>query len=274
MNINIVGDGSAGKRHARLLGERGHLCFIYGPDKASPIQHGPCDAVVIASPPDTHKLYLSWYWDKHPLVPILCEGPVTWMGKENFGRKFGSPCMTASNWRFVPQVQAIKTKMQGHCVHANFWFDYDLAKWRPDIDYRTSCYYTSGIDLINLHSVDLAFYFFGPAKEIHVVKQQTGKSLGYDAVGLLIHHQSGTISTVNSSWHAAQFQFGFRMVMADGSYEEAGWTSPKDDSVANTSYAAMIDAWLNAINRDDTQQVSPSLLDGYRAYKALQEEIV
>lgn len=283
MNINIIGDGSAGQRHARLLRERGHVCTIIGADKASPVQHPPCDAVVIASPPETHKVYLAWYWDK---CPILCEGPVTWLSswmvqagpQGNVYGVFDKPHMTASNWRFVPQVQAIKAKIK-NAVHANFWFDYDLAKWRPDMDYRTTCYYTSGIDLINLHSVDLCFYFFGTAKKIHVVKQQTGKSLGYDAVGLLIHHHNGTISTVNSSWHCAHFGFGFKMVMADGSYEQASWTSPKDDSVANTSYAAMIDCWLNAVKNKDALKdgvvyVSPSLLDGYRAYKALQGEVV
>lgn len=267
MLVNVVGNGSAGNRHARLLRERGHVCTILGPDIASPVQHPECSAVVIASPPETHKLYLGWYADK---AHILCEGPVTYLPPQN--NKFVR--IVASNWRWVPQVRAIKAKtnhLRG--VHANFWFDFDLTKWRPNIDYRTTCYYTSGIDLINLHSVDLAFYFFGPAKEVSVMKQQTGKSLGTDIVGMLIHHTNGTISTVNSSWHASNFQFGFRMVMADGSYEEAGWTSPKDDVVANTSYSEMINAWLKTIEENNTS-VSPSLVDGYRAYQALQGVVI
>lgn len=292
MRINIIGDGSAGQRHARILGSLGHVCTILGPDQASPVQHPAAEAVVIASPPETHKLYLSWFWGK---CPILCEGPVTWVGDQRFiertfyAHKFPGPdgpvnfkeplppglChMVASNWRFTPQMQGLKKKLEGKDpVIAHFWFDYDLAKWRPDVDYRTTCYYTTGIDYINLHSVDLAFYLFGPAKEVHVVKQHTGKSLGVDALGMVIHHASGTISTVNSSWHAANFQFGLRLVTADGTAEEVGWSSPQDDSICNVSYEEMVKHWLAAIEKNDCQ-VSPSLLDGFRAFKALQGEVV
>lgn len=278
MKITIIGDGSAGKRHARLLGERGHHCLIVGPDKASPVQHPEADAVVIASPPETHKLYLSWYGDKHPLLPILCEGPVTYLpleGKDGcFSSRygFGPPRMTASNWRWVPSIRQLKENIRD-VVMAHFYFDFDLARWRPDIDYHTTCYYLSGIDYINLHSVDLAFYFLGPPAEVFVTKSRTGKSLGADAVGLLIKHRNGAISTVNSSWHASRYQFGCKFVMKDGRSEEASFNSPTDDSIVNVSYGAMLDSWLEAIEQGNVN-VEPSLLDGYRAFRALMGECV
>lgn len=267
LTVNIIGDGSAGRRHARLLSERGHTCTMLGPDKASPVQHPGCDAVVIASPPETHKLYLSWYFDR---CPILCEGPVTWYPGES---DFFSHGMTASNWRFNPSIQALKKVLKTPVI-GHFFFDYDLTKWRPDVDYRTTCYYTSGIDTINLHSVDLAFHLMGEPNKVCGVMVKSGKSLGIDAVCISLAHKNGSISTVNSSWHAARFLFGLRIVELDGTVHELSWDSPKDDSVCNVSYAAMIDTWLKGIETGTLPPGAPTLLDGYRAYEALQGRVV
>ena len=266
MRINIIGDGSAGKRHARLLSERGHTCTILGPDKASPVQHPEADAVVIASPPETHKLYLSWYWDR---CPILCEGPVTWIRP---GEYSAPQHMTASNWRFNPSIQALKKAIKTPVI-GHFYFDYDLTKWRPDVDYRTTCYYTSGIDKINLHSVDLAFNLLGSPNRVQGAMTTSGKSLGADAVVLAIAHENGSLSTVNSSWHAERFLFGLRIVELDGKVHELSWDSPKDDEICNVSYAAMIDAWLEGIETGRLPEGAPTLLDGYRAYEALQGRV-
>ena len=275
MNINIIGDGSAGHRHARLLSERGHACTILGPDKASPVQHPECEAVVIASPPESHKLYISWYFGK---CHILCEGPVTYLppypsnqGKLHFETFAVFACMTASNWRFTPQIQALK-KVLKNPVIGHFFFDYDLAKWRPDVDYRITCYYLSGIDMINLHSVDLCFHLMGKPLDLSTAVVRTGKSLGVDGAILAVQHEK-SLSTVNSSWHAARFMFGLRIVELDGTVHELSWDSPKDDSIANTSYAAMIDAWLEGIKTGKLPKGAPTLLDGFRAAEALQGRV-
>jgi hypothetical protein len=264
MRINVIGNGSAGQRHARILGARGHHCTILGPEQANPVQHPECDACVIATPPETHKLYISWYWDR---CPILCEGPVTWIGDMN-------PLvhMTASNWRFNPAVQDLRRVLNDPVI-GHFYFDYDLAKWRPDVDYRTTCYYTSGIDMINLHSVDLAFYLMGPPEALSLAQIRTRKSLGVDGIAMAIQHKT-SISTVNSSWHAARFLFGLRIVELDGKVHEVSWDSPKDDSICNVSYEVMVDTWLEGIKTGVLPDGAPTLLDGYRAYKALQWEIV
>ena len=266
MKILVIGDGSAGRRHTRLLAERGHQITIIGPEKASPIQHPEHDCIVIASPPETHKLYLSWYHDK---AHILCEGPVTWLTPQN--NNFVH--VTASNWRFTPQIQDLKRALKDPVI-GHFYFDYDLAKWRTDVDYRTTCYYLSGIDMINLHSVDLAFHLLGAPNKVEGVMVKSGKSLGIDAVCIALAHKNGPISTVNSSWHAARFMFGLRIVELDGTVHELSWDSPKDDSIANTSYAAMIDAWLEGIETGKLPAGAPTLLDGFRAYKALQGRVV
>lgn len=277
LRINIIGDGSAGQRHARMLRERGHICTVIGPHGSS----GPCDAVVIASPPESHEFYLSSYWN---ICPILCEGPVIWNNHPaDFVRRPPFPHMTASNWLFVPQIMALKELVASRQpVSAHLWFDYDLAKWRgPGWAYKESCYYESGIDLINCHEAMTALWLFGPAvmgqidgkDQVAVMKQQTGKSKGADVISVLCRHKSGVITTINSGWHAAQYQRGIRVVFADGTVEELGWTSPEHDSIVNQSYSAMLDHWLQAIAENDIN-VRPNLLDGYRAYKLMQGEAV
>ena len=266
MKINIIGDGSAGRRHARILGARGHHCTVLGPDKASPVQHPEAEAVVIASPPDSHKLYLAWY---HTLCPILCEGPVTWAPPPHPINQH----LYAANWCFVPAVQALARQCRNKAaVIAHLWFDYDLKIWRKDWDYRVSCYYTDGIDLINHHEIMTAQYVFGPIEEVSVMKSHTGKSLGCDALTMQLLHASGTLTTINSSWHSTQYQRGISVVFDDGSSEYMNWSTPADDGVVNQSYEAVIDAWLTLIQTG--VRTGPSLLQGYKAYMALQGEVV
>lgn len=268
LNINIYGGGSAGQRHARMLRERGHECRIYDPALTHECMHNLPTAVVIASPPETHEHYLK-LWSG--VCPILCEGPVTIPPLQSSGQH---PCMTASNWVFVPQIQALKRKVeQQKVVSAHLWFDYDLARWRgPNWAYKDSCYYDSGIDLINCHEAMTALWLFGPAVEVAAYKQHTGKSNAADAMVVACHHHSGTLTTINSGWHAAHYQRGIRVVFRDGTVEEIGWTTPTDDAIVNQSYADMLDYWLKAIAENDCE-VRPSLLDGYRAYKLMQGEV-
>lgn len=263
--IGVIGDGSAGQRHARMLKERGYIVDICGEKHTG----HPYDfyAVVIASPPSTHAEFIDTYWK----VPMLCEGPVTCVPEHPLHNV--PPRMTAENWLFVPQVQRLVEKctcpFPPKVVHAHLYFDYDLARWRGSgWDYKTSCYYTSGIDNINVHEVMVALALFGPAAEVCVHRTHTGKSLVFDAFTMSIKHKSGVLCTINSSWHSAIYRRGVQVFYEDGSMDELSWTSPQDDTIANQSYAAMLDHWLECIRTG--AEPSPSLYDGFRAYKLLQ----
>lgn len=261
MKILVLGDGSAGKRHAAHLIARKHEVQLLGPRHERALIP---DAVVIATPPEYHAEALKKWHDYH----ILCEGPCTWSLEPNPT----NVQMMASNWRFVPALQAIKDRLTNPIL-AHFWFNYDLARWRQGIDYKKTCYYFSGHDLINVHEVDMAFWFFGPPEKVEVEKIYTGKSRACDGFQMLIKHKTGVVTTISSSWHAKHYLRGLRVIQKDGTVEEGGWTTPAHDPVVNQSYEAMIDHWLSHIENNDPL-VEPSLEDGYRAYKALQGECV
>jgi len=257
MKFLILGDGSAGKRHAGHLASRGHEVEILGPFDRSTTSgfHG----IVIATPPEFHERTLTNYDDWN----ILCEGPCTWLPQPNTHVQ-----MMASNWRFVPALQAFKKRLTNPLL-AHFWFDYDLNRWRKDFDPTKSCYYWSGHDLINVHEVDMAFWFFGPAERLSVEKIYTGKSRECDGFQMLIKHRSGVVSSICSSWHSQHYRRGVYVVQRDGTVEETSWKTPADDPTVNASYGALVDHWLDHIERRDPL-IAPNLLDGYRAYKALQ----
>jgi len=262
MKILVLGDGSAGRRHAGHLANRGHEVKIAGPNEAHWIE-GNWDARVIATPPEFHSSQIYYSKDWH----LLCEGPCTYLPDPHPT----AVRMMASNWRFVPALQGIKKEMTSPIL-AHFYFNYDLARWRAGIDYTKTCYYWSGHDLINVHEADLAFWFFGPAERISIEKIYTGKSRACDGFQMLIKHRSGVVTTISTSWHSAQYYRGLRIINNDSTMQEGCWTTPAHDPMVNQSYEAMINCWLDHIERGDPL-VEPSLEDGYRVYKALQGEV-
>lgn len=262
MRITIIGDGSAGKRHAGHLATRGHEVVMIGPQDEMVYS----TAYVIASPPEYHEDHL--YRTHQEQAHVLCEGPCTYLPPPHSA----AVRQMASNYRFLPQMQNFKKRLTNPIV-AHLWFNHDLRKWRKDWDYKKSCYYWSGHDLINVHEVDIAFYLFGPPERISIEKLYTGLSRACDGFQMLIRHKTGVLTTISSSWHSQHYRRGVYVVQQDGTVEEMSWKTPDDDASINASYEALIDHWLDHIERGDPL-VEPSLEDGYRAYQALQGRVV
>jgi predicted dehydrogenase len=259
MNILIIGDGSAGRRYERILKALDYNPTVIGPRDNWEI--ATTDGYIIATPPSMHRIMLLKLIDRQK--PILCEGPVTY-----WEDAIEVPNMTASNWRFVHSMRELETRIADkYIVSAHLYFDYDLARWR-DTDYKRTCYYQEGIDRINLHEIDMALWLFGPAERVHVEKRSTLKSMGMDAYSMMIKHHSGVLTTIQSGWHSSVYRRGIVIQLADGSIEELDWQSPADDAQINASYQAVVEEWLRAIVEHDLT-ATPSLLDGYRAWQAI-----
>lgn len=257
LRINVIGDGSAGRRHASILASLGHSVNIIGPGEP----HGRCDAAVIASPPKFHTEHLQLY---APMCPVLCEGPVTWCpSKADFVH------MIAANWLFVPSIKNLRQLTSEQLVtHAHLWFDYDLALWRgAGWDYKSSCYYDEGLDYINLHEMTTAIFLFGSIKDARVMKRKLDKSLGVDVFCGLFEHSSGVLSTINCGWHANAYNRGIRVFFADGRVDTLNWYSPQHDSIVNQSYRVMVEHWLRCI--DGKEEWWPTLQLGHEAFLAI-----
>lgn len=266
MKILIVGDGSAGRRYEKLSNSMGHETIVFGPKSYFESYTG-FDGLIIASPPSSHEEYLRFGIKRQ--WPILCEGPVTF-----YSPGYPAPNLAASNWRFVRSMQEFVSRIRDgrQIVNAHLWFDWDLDKWRPNANQKP-CYYFEGMTNINLHEVDMAMWMFGPAERVHVEARSTLKSQSMDAYSMMIKHSSGVLTTIQSGWHATTYQRGCVVQMRDGSREEISWQSPQGNAEVNESYEKTLDAWLNAIEKWDLS-VSPSLYDGYRAWKAMNGEAI
>jgi predicted dehydrogenase len=262
MKIVILGDGSAGTRHAKLLREIDDTIkvFVWGPTDPNELLKVVADAYIIASPPDTHREYLKVLesCDTH----ILCEGPVSYLPKNPYQRIH----MTASNWRFVTSMSKIAYTQRITPIIAHFWFDYDLRNWRPEISITQTCYYSSGIHRINVHEIDMALWLCGPADEYNHVRYRTYANISKssDACTFMIRHKTNCLTTINSSWIGKRYSRGLRLVYSDGKQLERVWRSPQHDAEVNESYLTQLIHFLYCIQNNRMPNVT--LEDGYNAY--------
>lgn len=117
MNTLIVGYGSAGKRHARLLKPLTPSMEItavdpivtgpdvqYGDIKDALSAKGYYQLAVIASPPDWHLTHIKMCLDAG-VKAILCEKPLCGFGQIKEAKQLVSaPVMVAYNYRFHPEI--------------------------------------------------------------------------------------------------------------------------------------------------------------------------
>ena len=125
-------------------------------------------------------------------------------------RASGVPVSVACNLRFHPSVRLFREwvltgEPLGRAILARGHFGAYLPDWHPWEDYRKG--YAGrrdlggGATLTSIHEIDTALWLFGPVRDAHCAS--IGFSpLGTDiqeAAGLLLSHQSGTVSTITLS---------------------------------------------------------------------------
>lgn len=148
MNALVVGYGSIGARHARLLLELGlHTAVVSGrkvdfpvaySDIASAVAAEQPEYIVIANSTSKHYNTLSTLAQLDYTGTVLVEKPIfncfMAVPRHSFRNVF-----VAYNLRFHPIIQRLKTLLEGEqilSVHA-YVGEY-LPDWRPASDYRTS----------------------------------------------------------------------------------------------------------------------------------------
>jgi predicted dehydrogenase len=182
--VLVVGAGSAGRRHTKLLSDLGCRVHIIDPDltRANALAREvggtviPSGAewadewsgVVIASPSSFHAeqgLRASDAGTRVLIEKPLATSPDAALGLIAPGRNIA----VAYNLRFAPPVQwvvgAVRRGSIGEPVSASVWFGQYLPDWRPDTDHRASYSARSelggGILLDASHEIDLLCWLFG-----------------------------------------------------------------------------------------------------------------
>ena len=174
MNVVVVGAGSIGSRHQRILKQLGHQVSVvsaHSPNAefkslSDALERQSFDYVVIASQTSQH------FHDFSTLIRNKFKGRVL-IEKPLFEKPYRlksnlfSLAAVGYNLRFHPAIIWLKDTLPklGHLSSANFYVGQHLPTWRPDTDYRrsSSAQDSSGGGVLRdlSHELDLAQHLFG-----------------------------------------------------------------------------------------------------------------
>jgi predicted dehydrogenase len=186
----------------------------------------------------------------------------------------GLVTMVGCNMRFHPGPATVRGLLDNHAVGrplaARIYTGSFLPRWRPEHDYRES-YSASpvwgGAILDCVHEVDLALWYFGPARLIASV-HQPAQGLGLHTDGLaeiLLRHDTGVLASIHLNFVQRDYHRGCQVIGSEGTiywdyaerktrlYGADGAVSrtieePLDDDV-NRMYLDEMRHFLQAANR-------------------------
>ena len=182
VNVAVVGAGSIGSRHQRILKQLGHKVSVVSansPDAdfrsmSDALERESFDYVVIASQTSQHVIDLSALIKNRFNGRVLIEKPLFeklhTLEDNNF-----SFAAVGYNLRFHPAIVWLKDTLPklGKLSSANFYVGQYLPTWRPDSDYRKSSSardISGGGVLRDLsHELDLVQYLFGDWQQLTAV---------------------------------------------------------------------------------------------------------
>ncbi len=182
VNVAVVGAGSIGSRHQRILKQLGHQVSVVSansPDAdframSDALERESFDYVVIASQTSQHVIDLLALINNRFNGRVLIEKPLFeklhTLEENNF-----SFAAVGYNLRFHPAIVWLKDTLPklGKLTSANFYVGQFLPTWRPDSDYRKSSSardISGGGVLRDLsHELDLVQYLFGDWQQLTAV---------------------------------------------------------------------------------------------------------
>lgn len=134
--------------------------------------------------------------------------------------------LVGCNMRFHPGPAAVKRLVEegaiGSVLSARLQTGSYLPDWRPGQDYRTgySAHIAQGGGAILdcIHEIDLALWYFGPARlTASVVRPATSIGLDVDGLAeLLLEHESGVVSSVHLNFIQRDYRRGCEVVGTTG----------------------------------------------------------
>ena len=254
----IVGLGSIGKQHARVLSGNG--CDIAGVD---PYAAGDYDFQVFSSLTEGWGFSPDMVWLCSPTkchaeqaVEILEKGCHLFIEKPlahtlDHARKIinchkkqqnKSFVWIGCNMRFHPAVIHLK-KLLGQGVIGRpliyrFHFSHWLPNMRPGTDYRKT--YAAdreggGIVLDDIHDIDLALHFAGPVRRVSGLSSNSGSLVieAEDIAGGTLVHENGVVSHIHMDFLRKDKSRGIEIIGEKGSLEWISrWKNPETATIS------------------------------------------
>ena len=182
VNVAVVGAGSIGSRHQRILKQLGHKVSVVSansPDAdfrsmSDALERESFDYVVIASQTSQHVIDLSALINNRFNGRVLIEKPL-FEKLHTLEENCFSFAAVGYNLRFHPAIVWLKDTLPklGKLTSSNFYVGQFLPTWRPDSDYRKSSSardISGGGVLRDLsHELDLVQYLFGDWQQLTAV---------------------------------------------------------------------------------------------------------
>jgi predicted dehydrogenase len=174
VKVAVVGAGSIGQRHQRLIQELGHEVDVISKSSKSAKYKSLSDAlaqenfeyVVLASQTSQHFADLSVLIEKNFVGSVLVEKPIFDRSEKLEPNRF-KLLAVGYNLRFHPAIIWLQETLPqlGAISSANLYVGQYLPNWRPDSDYRnsSSAKTESGGGVLRdlSHELDLVQYIFG-----------------------------------------------------------------------------------------------------------------
>ncbi|MGA1866934.1 MAG: Gfo/Idh/MocA family protein [bacterium] len=232
MKALIVGLGSIGKRHARLLKElmpisiaaldtRSISCdaFVdkYNISELNSRDHAVSwkpDFAIIANPSAFHADTALWLAKEN--IPFLIEKPVSTICEgldilKQVVEKRNLPVMVGFQLRFHPGLVAVQQWINkgelGDILHCLAFVGQYLPNWRPSVDYRNiySAHRKEGGGVIFdlCHQIDLNLMIMGPCTNVATMKGHSNAELEIDSedvADILLEHRVGIFSNIHLNY--------------------------------------------------------------------------
>lgn len=239
-SVLVIGAGSAGQRHARLLREAGAVVALTDPDaaRAGSVEGvsavtfdlealGRWDGIVIASPTTFHEsqVPLALAATEH----VLVEKPLAMTGAAARQLAAAAPdrLMVGYNLRLHRPYEALVTGIHegriGEPLSARLWFGSHLPDWRPSVDYRST--YSArrdlggGVLLDAIHELDLLLWALPGQYAVLGASVTTSGQLEVDVednVHALLRHESGAAVTIGLDYLSRRYRRGIEVIGAEG----------------------------------------------------------
>ncbi len=253
MKLAVIGLGSAGARHARLLRDAGHHVRGYDParpDSARSLEEAfdGAQAVVVASPSSLHADHAAAAVAAG--LPVLVEKPVATDVEAaeqvaSAAERGGVLAAAAMNLRFHPALVELKRLVTngnlGDIRQARASFGFDLSRWRPESDYRQS--YSAraelggGIVFDAIHELDYLRWLLGPAESV-IAETARVSALEIDVEDTAlaaVRFRSGPLVSVDLNFHEPVYR---RSCVLIGSEAVAEWSWTGETIIVRAAYGS------------------------------------